>query len=65
MDARDAEQHADRALTIVREHPGCSQAAIIGRVSQASSSGRVTATGALGAERVLDLLSGEQLPRIC
>lgn len=38
--------------------------AVIGEVTQAGS-GAVTLRSLIGAERVLDLLSGEQLPRIC
>jgi len=61
---------AERALLIMRKHAGCTDAAIIGRVAgqrpdTATRNGRVTVTGALGVTRVLDLLSGEQLPRIC
>jgi len=36
----------------------------IGRVL-ADSDGRVTLTSAIGATRIVDMLSGEQLPRIC
>lgn len=37
---------------------------VIGKVTQAGA-GAVTLRSLIGAERVLDLLSGEQLPRIC
>lgn len=37
---------------------------VIGRVMEAGT-GTVTLRSVIGAERVLDLLSGEQLPRIC
>ena len=58
------EAEAARALTILREHPGGAAAAIIGRVIGASGRGRVLAE-TIGGSRELDLLSGEQLPRIC
>ena len=55
---------AARALAILRSHPGGAEAAVIGRVAAASGRGRVLAD-TIGGVRVLDLLSGEQLPRIC
>jgi hydrogenase expression/formation protein HypE len=54
---------ADRALAIMREH-GCTEAAIIGEV-RAAPARTVVLENAAGKARVLDLLSGEQLPRIC
>ncbi len=53
-----------RALAILRSHPGGAEAAVIGRVAATSGRGRVLAE-TIGGVRVLDLLSGEQLPRIC
>ena len=55
----------DRALQILRDHDAA--AAVIGHIDDKAPDrpGRVTIRGALGATRVLDLLSGEQLPRIC
>ena len=55
---------AARALTILRNHPGGVGAAVIGRATAATGPGRVLA-GTIGGARVLDMLSGEQLPRIC
>ncbi len=55
---------ADRALAVLRSIPEGSGAANIGRVTQGPS-GRVTVKTSLGTLRLLDLLSGEQLPRIC
>jgi hydrogenase expression/formation protein HypE len=56
------EPEAERALAIARRfHP---DAARIGAVT-AGPPGLVVARNAFGAERVLDLLSGEQWPRIC
>jgi hydrogenase expression/formation protein HypE len=49
-------------LRSVFEHRTSAQ--IIGQVSDASTS-RVTLKNKIGVERIVDLLSGEQLPRIC
>jgi hydrogenase expression/formation protein HypE len=57
------EAEAARALAILRRHPGGAAAAMIGRVVAASGRGRVLAE-TLGGTRALDLLSGEQLPRL-
>lgn len=54
----------ERALTIMRAHPLGADARLIGRVTD-DDSGLVTMTSAIGARRVVDMLSGEQLPRIC
>ncbi|MDH3718579.1 MAG: hydrogenase expression/formation protein HypE [Planctomycetota bacterium] len=59
-----APEHADRALELMRAHPLGAAATIIGHV-QDESRGLVTLTSHIGATRVVDLLSGEQLPRIC
>ncbi len=53
-----------RALAVLRAHPLGTGAALIGAVS-AVTPGLVTLKSRIGARRVLDLLSGEQLPRIC
>ncbi|TVQ42938.1 MAG: hydrogenase expression/formation protein HypE [Gloeocapsa sp. DLM2.Bin57] len=58
-------EDAQAALQILRSiHP---EASIIGEVVASSDSqiGLVTTQSAIGARRILDLLSGEQLPRIC
>jgi hydrogenase expression/formation protein HypE len=55
---------ADRALDILRGQPVCAGAVRIGTV-QANLPGLVTMRSRIGVNRVLDLLSGEQLPRIC
>ncbi|MBA1146120.1 hydrogenase expression/formation protein HypE [Ectothiorhodospiraceae bacterium WFHF3C12] len=56
------EDQAGRALEILTAYTP--EAAIVGRVD-AGRPGRVRLTSRIGAERVLDMLSGEQLPRIC
>jgi len=55
---------ADRALTILRSEPLTAGATVIGRVLEAGA-GLVTLKSRLGTVRVLEMLSGEQLPRIC
>lgn len=54
---------AERALSLLCDHPLGAQAARIGKVGDAGTD--VVMTGPLGAARVIDLPSGEQLPRIC
>jgi len=58
------EAEADRALAILQQHPTGAGACRIGAVLD-ESPGLVTLQSRIGARRVLDLLSGEQLPRIC
>jgi hydrogenase expression/formation protein HypE len=57
-----APQDAERALEILRTFS--SEATLIGQVL-AEPRGLVTLTSRIGAQRILDMLSGEQLPRIC
>ena len=59
-----APQDADKALAVLQAHEVSAGAVLIGTV-KAGPAGRVTAKGALGGTRVIDMLSGEQLPRIC
>lgn len=51
------------ALDAMRRHPLGRQAACIGRVEEGS--GEVHLRTVVGGTRPLDLLEGEQLPRIC
>lgn len=55
---------AERALEILRKVAPGGTPAIIGRVA-ASPAGQVTQKSIIGAVRLIDRLSGEQLPRIC
>jgi hydrogenase expression/formation protein HypE len=55
---------ADDALHCVRSHPLGNEAAIIGSVVH-EHPGRVIMRSRIGGSRVVDMLSGEQLPRIC
>lgn len=58
-----AAAHAARALAVLRQ-AGADRAACIGEVTDGPA-GVVVMESAIGGERVLDILSGEQLPRIC
>ncbi len=60
VEAGDVEQ----ALGILKRFDTCRDAAVVGSVADRPA-GRVTMRGPLGAVRVVDMLSGEQLPRIC
>jgi hydrogenase expression/formation protein HypE len=52
------------ALQILTAIASCRDACVIGTVS-AAASGIVTSKTAIGGQRVLDMLTGAQLPRIC
>jgi hydrogenase expression/formation protein HypE len=55
---------ADRALAVLQRHPVSRHASLIGDVLSKEAPAVVLRT-LLGTHRALDLLSGEQLPRIC
>ncbi len=55
---------ADAALAALRAHPLGARAAMIGEVT-GDHPGKVFLKGRIGGQRMLDLLTGEQLPRIC
>jgi hydrogenase expression/formation protein HypE len=55
---------ADPVLTAMRTHPSGIGAAIIGEVTD-KRRGMVTMQTIFGGERIVDMLVGEQLPRIC
>jgi hydrogenase expression/formation protein HypE len=55
---------ADAALAAMRKAPYGAEAAAIGQVAQ-SPAGRVYVRTSFGATRIMDMLVGEQLPRIC
>lgn len=57
-------QAADAALEAMRSHPLGREAAIIGQVVE-EHPGTVILRSRVGGKRVVDMLSGEQLPRIC
>jgi hydrogenase expression/formation protein HypE len=55
---------AERALEALRSAPGCERAAEIGEV-KTEPPGMVLVETAFGGRRVMDLLAGDPLPRIC
>ena len=59
-----AREAAEAVLAAMREHPLGREGAIIGEVVE-DHPGRVTMRSRIGGTRVVDMLSGEQLPRIC
>jgi hydrogenase expression/formation protein HypE len=59
-----APQSADDVLQVMRKHPLGRQAQIIGKVTE-SQPPIVTMRTRLGTSRIVDLLTGDQLPRIC
>jgi len=58
------DEQAENAVELLRESGYCPQAARIGRVVDGPA-GMVILRSRIGGNRVLDMLSGEQLPRIC
>lgn len=56
--------HAERVVAAMRAHPLGKQARVIGRVTD-KHPGMVTIRTSLGTTRIVDMLSGDQLPRIC
>mgnify|MGYP000187932238 CR=1 FL=1 len=59
------ELESEKTLAVLHQHSLGKQACVIGKVSAAHSAGVVTLETSLGIQRVVDLFSGEQLPRIC
>jgi hydrogenase expression/formation protein HypE len=59
-----AAEQADAALQLMRSQPEGAGAALIGEVV-AESKGRVMMQTAIGGMRAIEMLAGEQLPRIC
>ncbi|MHB1322960.1 MAG: hydrogenase expression/formation protein HypE [Coriobacteriia bacterium] len=57
-------EQAEAALKAMRDAPYGADAAIIGTVAEAPA-GKAYVRTAFGATRVMDMLVGEQLPRIC
>lgn len=55
---------AGRVVDAMRKHPLGSEARIIGAVTRANP-GLVTMRTAFGTTRIVDMLAGDQLPRIC
>ncbi len=59
-----APEAAERILSIIRQHPAGRDAAIIGAVT-GNEAGRVQMETIIGGLRAVEMLAGEQLPRIC
>jgi len=59
-----AAEDAETVLAAMRRHPLGAQASIIGTVT-ASHTGLVTLKTPFGTTRIVDMLAGDQLPRIC
>ena len=59
-----AREAAEAVLAAMRRHPLGQEAAIIGEVV-ADHPGKVVLRSRIGGLRIVDMLSGEQLPRIC
>ncbi len=55
---------ADEILLTIRSHELGKDAAIIGTVTE-EDPGMVIMKTTIGSKRVVDMISGEQLPRIC
>jgi hydrogenase expression/formation protein HypE len=59
-----APETAELALETIRQHPLGAEAALIGTVT-GSGSGKISLETVSGGVRNVEMLSGEQLPRIC
>jgi hydrogenase expression/formation protein HypE len=59
-----APDRADQALAVLRLHPLGAEAAIVGEV-RAEPAGMVLLDTAFGGSRIVDMLVGDPLPRIC
>ncbi|WP_243375376.1 hydrogenase expression/formation protein HypE [Geotalea sp. SG265] len=59
-----APEAAERVLERVRNHPLGRESAVIGEVTD-KNEGRVTMETVVGGMRAVEMLAGEQLPRIC
>ena len=56
--------HAESVLSAMKSHPAGKEACIVGEVT-ASPPGVVMMQTIFGSERIVDMLVGDQLPRIC
>lgn len=57
-------EEADKILAAMKDHPYGADSAIIGEVT-AENPGKVVVNTGLGGSRIMDMLVGQQLPRIC
>jgi len=59
-----APEDTDAVLTAIKQNPFGKEAAVIGEVT-AKDPGRVFLETLIGGSRIVDMLAGDQLPRIC
>jgi hydrogenase expression/formation protein HypE len=59
-----ADELAEDAIGLITSHPKCAQAALIGTVGSDYPK-KVIVKSAIGGKRVVPMMIGEQLPRIC
>jgi len=57
-------EHAERTLSVMRQHPLGQNAALIGQIVD-EHPGMVVMRSLIGGDRVVTMLAAEQLPRIC
>ncbi|MFC2123698.1 hydrogenase expression/formation protein HypE [Bacteroidota bacterium] len=58
------QNEGERVLEILRNHELGKEAKIIGQITE-DHNGKVILNTAIGGRRIIDMLAGEQLPRIC
>ena len=58
------EEEAEKVVDAMKQNPVGASAAIIGRVTS-EHPGLVRMTTSIGSSRIIDMLTGDQLPRIC
>jgi len=59
-----AAQDAEQLIKLMQQHPAGKDSCIIGKI-EASPQGKVILETGFGGNRIIDMLVGEQLPRIC
>jgi len=57
-------EHAEAAVAALRAHPVCAGAAVVGSI-EPGPAGMVLLNTAFGGTRIVDMLVGDPLPRIC
>jgi len=57
-------EQAEKSVEILRRFPVCEGAQVVGEVTRGEEA-TVVSRSVIGTSRVVDMLSGEQLPRIC
>lgn len=59
------EKYAEEVLKVMKRHPLGTNSTIIGKVFEDSSNKKVYIDTIVGGKRIVDMPSGQQLPRIC